>query len=168
MSAGSATLRPSLHGSASARKNESAAARCCPPKPARLSIVPRLHSGWAPTPSVARGVTSASSSAACGLSSAQPRQSPPPHIKSHEFSIMSYRRKNPTQKLSSTFTTNRPTSEPKRASANRQLGSASNSCRSQQQENDNKFLRSRLLDNFTSRWPKTTQRSSVRLRITSA
>ncbi len=72
-----------------------------------------------------------------GRSSAQPRRSPPPHIKSHEFSIMSCRRKNPAQKLSSTFTTNRPTSEPKCASANRQLDSASNSCPSRQRENNN-------------------------------
>ena len=35
MSAGSATLRPLLHGSASARKNESAVARYCPAKPER-------------------------------------------------------------------------------------------------------------------------------------
>ena len=71
------------------------------------------------------------------LSSAQPRRSPPPHIKSHEFSITSYRRKNPTQKQSSTFTMSRHVSEPKCASANKPLGSASNSCRSLQQDNDN-------------------------------
>ncbi len=54
----------------------------------------------------------------------------------HEFSITSCWRRNRTQKPSSTVTMNRHTSEPKCASANRQLNSASNSCRSRQQEND--------------------------------
>jgi transposase len=106
-------------------------------KPARSSIAPPLRSEWAPTPSAAPRVTSASSFGACGPSSAPPRPSPPLHIKSHGFSTTSYRPRNRTQKPSSTVAMNKHSGEPKSASANRQLISASNSCPSRQQENNN-------------------------------
>jgi transposase len=52
----------------------------------------------------------------------------PPLIKSHASSITSYRRRNPTQKPSSTVVMNRHSGEPKCACANRLPDSASNSC----------------------------------------